>query len=82
MTYYAAFLRPGALWNPDRPVREQVFWDDHARYMDALFDSGTIVLGGPFADRTGARHRRGGRRRREFTRCMKATPGRNTTCWS
>jgi uncharacterized protein YciI len=53
-TYYAAFLRPGSRWNPDKPVREQPFWDDHARYMDALFETGVIVLGGPFADRTGS----------------------------
>jgi uncharacterized protein YciI len=53
-TYYAAFLRPGGLWDPDKPVREQPFWDDHARYKDALFETGAIVLGGPFADRTGA----------------------------
>ena len=53
-TYYAAFLRPGARWDPAKPVREQPFWDDHARFMDALFEKGAIVLGGPFADRTGS----------------------------
>jgi uncharacterized protein YciI len=53
-TYFTAFLRPGSLWNPDKPVREQPFWDDHARFMDALFDTGAIILGGPFADRTGS----------------------------
>jgi uncharacterized protein len=53
-TYYAAFLRPGALWNPDKTAREQPFWDDHARFMDDLFDAGVVVLGGPFADRTGS----------------------------
>lgn len=53
-TYYAAFLRPGILWDPDKPVREQPFWDDHARFMDALFETGAIILGGPFADRTGS----------------------------
>jgi hypothetical protein len=46
----AVFLRPGSKWNPDKPVREQAFWDDHARFMDALFDDGIVVLGGPFAD--------------------------------
>ena len=35
-TYYAAFLRPGSRWDPDKPVREQPFWDDHARFMDAF----------------------------------------------
>jgi uncharacterized protein len=53
-TYYAAFLRPGTRWNPDKTAREQPFWDDHARFMDALFETGAIILGGPFADRTGS----------------------------
>ncbi len=53
-TYYAAFLRPSSLWDPNKGPREQAFWDDHARYMDALFETGVIVLGGPFADRTGS----------------------------
>jgi uncharacterized protein YciI len=53
-TYYAAFLRPGKLWDPNKPVREQPYWDDHARFMDALFDTGVIILGGPFADRSGS----------------------------
>ncbi len=53
-TLYAAFLRPGSLWDPGKSAREQAFWDDHARYMDAIFDTGVIVLGGPFADRTGS----------------------------
>jgi uncharacterized protein YciI len=53
-TYYAAFLRPGSRWDPDKPVREQAFWDDHARFMDSLFETGAIILGGPFADRTGS----------------------------
>jgi uncharacterized protein YciI len=53
-TFFAAFLRPGSRWNPDKPVREQPYWDDHARYMDALFETGALILGGPFADRTGA----------------------------
>ena len=50
----AVFMRHGSRWNPDKPVREQEHWDDHARFMDALFDAGTVVLGGPFADGTGS----------------------------
>ena len=53
-TYYAAFLQPGSLWDPNKTAREQAFWDEHARYMDAIFETGVIVLGGPFADRTGS----------------------------
>lgn len=54
MTYYATFLRPGTLWNPNKAIREQPFWDEHARFVDALFEAGTIILGGPFPDRTGS----------------------------
>jgi uncharacterized protein YciI len=53
-TYYAAFLQPGTLWDPNKTARQQPFWDDHARYMDSLFETGVIILGGPFADRTGS----------------------------
>jgi len=53
-TCYAALLRPGKLWDPDKSVREQRFWDEHARFIDSLFDTGMIVLAGPFADKTGS----------------------------
>jgi len=46
----AVFLRHGSRWNPKKPVREQAYWGDHARFMDALFDDGMVVLAGPFAD--------------------------------
>jgi len=50
----AIFQRLGSQWNPDKPVREQPYWDDHARFMDALFDAGEVILGGPFADGSGS----------------------------
>jgi hypothetical protein len=53
MKTIAVFRRPGSQWNPDKPVREQAYWDDHARFMDALFEAGTVLLGGPFADGSG-----------------------------
>jgi uncharacterized protein YciI len=53
-TYYAVRMDPGALWDPAKPAREQAFWDEHARYFDALFEAGAVVLGGPFTDRTGS----------------------------
>ncbi|SRR6266508_6948081 len=46
----AVFLRHGSRWDPEKPVREQAYWNDHAQFMDKLFDSGTVVLAGPFAD--------------------------------
>lgn len=54
MKTIAVFLRPGSQWNPDLPVREQAYWDDHANFMDDLFDAGIVILAGPFADRSGS----------------------------
>jgi uncharacterized protein YciI len=28
-------------------MREQALWDEHARFMDDLVDTGFVVLGGP-----------------------------------
>ena len=53
-TYYATLLRPGTLWDPDKKVREQPYWDEHARFMDSLFEAGVVILAGPFADRSGS----------------------------
>jgi uncharacterized protein YciI len=50
----AVFMRPGSHWDPRRGVREQDHWDGHAAFMDALFDQGVVLLGGPFADGTGS----------------------------
>ena len=54
MKTIAVFLRRGSKWNPDLPVREQAHWDEHARFMDALFDAGKVILAGPFADDSGS----------------------------
>ena len=45
---------PGPAWVPGKTVREQPYWAEHAEFMDALFENGTVVLGGPFADATGS----------------------------
>jgi hypothetical protein len=50
----AIFQRHGSQWNPDKPVREQALWDEHARFVDELFEDGKVVLAGPFADDSGA----------------------------
>jgi hypothetical protein len=51
----ALFLRPGPNWDSSKPVREQRFWDEHARFVDDLFERGVVMLAGPFApDGTGA----------------------------
>lgn len=48
------FSQPGTQWNPNKPNREQAYWDDHARFFDALFDTGKVILGGPFVDTSGS----------------------------
>jgi uncharacterized protein len=35
---------------PGLSSREQPMWDEHASFIDSLFDKGRIVLGGPYAD--------------------------------
>lgn len=45
---------PGAAWTAGKTVREQAYWDEHAAYIDRLFENGTVILGGPFSDGTGS----------------------------
>lgn len=47
MAYYVVRLRRGGPWDWSRDMRQQVGWDDHARFMDGLVDTGFIILGGP-----------------------------------
>lgn len=54
MKTIAVFLHRGAGWNPALAVREQPWWDEHARFMDGLFEDGVVRLGGPFADGGGS----------------------------
>ncbi len=49
-TLYLVFRDPGPAWVPGRSSRQQPLWDEHAEFMDRLFDQGRIVLGGPYAD--------------------------------
>lgn len=44
----------GPAWTPGKTSREQAYWDDHAAFMDRLFEQGLVIQGGPFADGTGA----------------------------
>jgi uncharacterized protein YciI len=46
----AIFRTVGANWMHGKPMREQSYWDDHAAFMNALFESGVVYLGGPFPD--------------------------------
>jgi uncharacterized protein len=49
-TLFLVFQNPGPNWVSGRPTREQPLWDEHAAFIDRLFDEGRIVLGGPYAD--------------------------------
>jgi uncharacterized protein YciI len=44
---YVVRLERGGPWDWSRDLREQAGWDEHARFMDGLVDSGFVVLGGP-----------------------------------
>jgi hypothetical protein len=54
MKNYIFFRKAGANWVRGKHVREQPLWDEHAVYMDKLFDEGLILLAGPYADMDGA----------------------------
>jgi uncharacterized protein len=49
-TLFLVFRDPGPSWVPGVPTRRQPLWDEHAVFMDALFEQGRVVLGGPYAD--------------------------------
>jgi PhnB protein len=49
-TLYLVFRNPGPSWVKNLPSRQQPLWDEHAVFMDRLFEEGRIVLGGPYAD--------------------------------
>ncbi len=41
---------PGGEWVEGLDTREQPLWDEHAAFMDDLFERGIVVLAGPIAD--------------------------------
>lgn len=48
--FFVVERRSGPEYDPSRPLEEQSGWDAHAAFMDALVDTGFVVLGGPLAD--------------------------------
>jgi hypothetical protein len=46
MGLFAVRERRGGPWDWSRDLREQVGFGDHARFMDALIESGFVVLDG------------------------------------
>jgi uncharacterized protein YciI len=53
-TLFLVFRDPGRSWVPGVPTRQQPLWDEHAAFMDGIFEQGRIVLAGPYADFTRA----------------------------
>jgi uncharacterized protein YciI len=53
VAYYLVDRAKGPAWDHTRPRREQVGWDEHAAFMDALVDDGFVVLGGPVGEGDG-----------------------------
>ncbi|HKV58607.1 MAG TPA: YciI family protein [Ktedonobacteraceae bacterium] len=47
---FVIFFKPGNAWTAGKTSREQPYWTEHAAFMDALFEDGTVIMGGPFAD--------------------------------
>jgi uncharacterized protein YciI len=56
MATFAVRMVHGPAWDSRREIREQVDWDSHAAFMDALVDDGFVVLGGPVGYDHGALH--------------------------
>lgn len=52
-TVFLALCEPGKKWIADRPLQEQPEWATHASFMDALFESGHLLFGGPMPDAPG-----------------------------
>ena len=50
---FAILFSPGPAWIAGKTSREQHYWAEHAAFMDKLFEEGTVILGGPYADYTG-----------------------------
>ena len=50
MSLWVVHQERGGPWDWSKDMREQVLWDEHARFMDDLVETGFVVLGGPLAD--------------------------------
>jgi hypothetical protein len=48
--FFVVLRRSGPKWDPALPLEQQSDWDAHADFMDALVETGFVVLGGPLAD--------------------------------
>lgn len=55
MALFVVINEQGPNWDDRRPMRAQPGWAEHARFMNALVDDRTVVLGGPVGQ--GSPHR-------------------------
>lgn len=46
---FAVITQKGPNWRPEHETREQLGWDEHARFFDQLVARGFVVLGGPIS---------------------------------
>jgi uncharacterized protein len=49
-TLFLLFFDPGPSWVTGLPTRKQPLWNEHAAFVDLLFEQGRIVMAGPYAD--------------------------------
>lgn len=54
MKTFLVYRAQGSRSTKGTPSRQQPLWDEHAAFMNALFDTGCIILAGPYADYNGA----------------------------
>jgi uncharacterized protein len=54
MATFAVMSVNGSGWVQGVDVRKQPYWDEHAAFIDKLFEDGRILLAGPYADGSGA----------------------------
>ena len=50
MKTYLVFRKPSSGWVAGLKTRQQPLWDEHAVFMDRLYQSGEVTLAGPYAD--------------------------------
>lgn len=50
---FVVVCRPGPTWVAGKSSREQPYWNEHASYMEDLFQAGILKMGGPYADYSG-----------------------------
>jgi len=49
-TLFLVFRDPGPAWVPGVPTRQQPLWDEHAAFVDRLYEQGRVFMAGPYAD--------------------------------